>query len=143
MLNLLKNGEVVRQVYPGSAVNIDGVHVSPAFAGWTHEDYELVEAPPPPEPAPTPPTVDDYRAAIQNMLDAAAQERRYDSGTTVSTYVNSTIPAWAAEAQAFVAWRDAVWAYAYTELEQVETGQRPMPSVEEFIAELPAISWPE
>ncbi len=149
MLNLLKNNEVISQVYPGRALNIPEakIHVSPASAGWTQEHegdfYELVEAPLSPEPEPTPPTVDDYRFAIQNMLDQAAQSRRYDSGTTISTYVNSTIPAWAAEAQAFVAWRDAVWAYAYTELDKVMLGEREQPTVEEFLAELPAIGWPD
>src|SRR5690606_6387841 len=63
-----------------------------------------------------------FSQAIQQMLDRAAQERRYDSGTTISTYVNSTRPEWAAEAQAFVAWRDAVWDHAYTELDKVMSG---------------------
>lgn len=86
-------------------------------------------------------TADDYRRAIQTHLDTAAQSRNYDSGTTIATYVNSTNPAWAAEAQAFVAWRDAVWAYAYVELDKVTTGARPQPSVEELVAELPEIDW--
>ena len=98
----------------------------------------------PVDPAPDPTsTVETFRRAIQNLLDRTAQTRRYDSGTTISTYVNSTNPVWAAEAEAFVAWRDAVWAYAYAELEKVESELRPIPSVEDFLAELPAISWPE
>jgi len=84
-----------------------------------------------------------FSAAIQDMLDTAAQSRRYDSGTTIATYVNSTNPQWAAEAQAFVAWRDAVWAYAYSELERVMRGERDLPTVPDFLAELPVITWPE
>ena len=94
------------------------------------------------DPPLPPPTIDDYRRAIQNHVDATAQQRAYDSGVTCSSYVNSTNPVWAAEAAAFVAWRDAVWAYAYAELEKVEAGTRPQPSVAEILAELPAMGWP-
>ena len=91
---------------------------------------------------PQPPTADDYRLAIQNLIDSHAQSRRYDNGNSLATYVSSTIPQWAAEATAFVAWRDAVWAYAYAELDKVLAGEREQPSVEDFIGELPQIVWP-
>lgn len=88
------------------------------------------------------PQLDDYRGAIQAHVDMTAQARSYDSGITCASYVGSTNPGWAAEAAAFVAWRDAVWVYAYTELAKVEAGTRPQPSVGEIIAELPAMAWP-
>ena len=91
----------------------------------------------------TPLTETDYTDAIQSMLDGAAQARRYTDGNTMSTYVNSTNEAWAAEAQAFVAWRDAIWAYAYEQLALVMSGQRDQPTVEELVAELPTATWPE
>lgn len=90
----------------------------------------------------SPPTVEDYRGAIQGHVDATAQARNYDSGITCASYVGSTNPAWAAEAAAFIAWRDAVWGYAYGELEKVQAGERPQPSIAEIVAELPAICWP-
>lgn len=62
MLNLLHHGEIVHQVYPGSKLDLGGVHVSPAVAGWTYGDYQLVKAPPPPEPEP--PTPEELRAAM-------------------------------------------------------------------------------
>lgn len=86
--------------------------------------------------------VNSYRAAIQSLIDAKASERQYDSGATLASYVNSTVPEWAAEAEAFVVWRDQVWAYALTELAKVQSGERPQPSVDEFLAELPAFEWP-
>jgi hypothetical protein len=92
-------------------------------------------------PAPLPP-VADYQAAIVAMLDTAAQARRYDNGLSLSTYVGSTNLAWAAEAQAFVAWRDAVWGYAYAELDKVMAGEREQPTVEGLLGELPTLSWP-
>lgn len=86
--------------------------------------------------------VDVYRLEIQAMIDAKASERQYDSGATLASYVNSTIPEWATEAQAFVAWRDAVWLYALAELDKVQKGEREQPSVTDFLAELPAFEWP-
>jgi len=87
--------------------------------------------------------VDVYRLEIQAMIDAKSSERQYDSGATLASYVNSTIEQWANEAQAFVAWRDAVWLYALAELDKVQNGERDQPSVEDFLAELPALEWPE
>lgn len=89
------------------------------------------------------PTITDYRLAIQSHIDAKAQERGYDGGQTIATYVASTVEPWAAEAQAFVAWRDAVWVYAYSELAKVENGEREPPTPEDFCIELPALTWPE
>lgn len=87
--------------------------------------------------------IDDYRRAIQAHVDAAAQARQYDSGITCASYLGSTNSGWAAEATIFVAWRDAVWTYAYTELANVQAGQRGAPTVEAFLAELPPLIWPQ
>jgi len=86
-------------------------------------------------------TQETYRKAIQSLIDGKAQEKQYDSGATLASYVNSTVPQWASEAQAFVVWRDQVWAYALAELAKVQSGERPQPSVEDFLAELPAFEW--
>jgi len=85
--------------------------------------------------------VERFRAAIQHHVDAQAHSRRYDSGNSLASYVASTNEAWAAEAQVFVAWRDAVWLYAYAELDKVMAGEREQPTVEDFIRELPVIEW--
>lgn len=107
-------------------------------------DLGFVEyAPPEPEPPTPEQVIEGFRAAIQAHVDATAISRLYDSGNSLATYVASTNPQWAAEAAAFVAWRDAVWAYAYAELDRVLTGQREQPSIEAFLAELPQIVWPD
>lgn len=106
----------------------------------------ILNPPPQPEPEPGPPEIDDYRRAVQAHIDATAQERQYDGGHTCATYIGSTNPQWAAEAQAFVAWRDAVWAYAFAELGKVQGGQRAQPTVADFVAEVQAalpMEWPE
>ncbi|NTG07164.1 hypothetical protein [Rhizobium rhizogenes] len=88
------------------------------------------------------PVLSDYTSAIASMMDTKAIDRRYDSALSLSTYLGSTNPQWAAEAQAFIAWRDQVWAYCYAELEKVQSGTRPQPTVAEFLTELPALTWP-
>ncbi|WP_156367063.1 hypothetical protein [Bosea thiooxidans] len=88
------------------------------------------------------PSLNDYRLAVQAHIDATAQQRSYDTGISCASYVGSTNPVWAAEAAAFTAWRDDVWAYAYAELAKVQNGQRPQPTVETILAELPALTWP-
>jgi len=82
-----------------------------------------------------------FRAAVQDHLDAKARERQYDNGHTLASYVTSTNATWAAEAQAFVAWRDAVWTYALAELDRVQGKEREVPTVDAFIAELPSLEW--
>lgn len=89
------------------------------------------------------PTEDEYAVAIQKQVDQIAQSQKYADGVSLASYDNSTNPVWAAEAKTFVAWRDQVWAYAFLELEKVKNGQRPQPSIEEFLQELPVISWPQ
>lgn len=89
-----------------------------------------------------PPSLDDYRRAIEALTAATAHARDYASAESIAGYVNSTVPAWAAEGQAFVAWRDAVWIYAFTELDRVTNGEREQPTIDDLIAELPVIEWP-
>jgi hypothetical protein len=111
------------------------------FAGFIRNKDGTFSAPPPAEPPP--PTIDDYENAIQSVVDGAARSKQFRDGVTLASYTSSTKPQWAAEAAAFVAWRDAAWAYSYAELAKVQAGQRTQPSVAEFLTELPEIVWPE
>ncbi|MBP2614743.1 hypothetical protein [Agrobacterium pusense] len=87
-------------------------------------------------------TITDFENAIQNLVDSTARDRQFRDGVTLASYIGSTKPKWAAEAQAFVAWRDNVWFYAYGELAKVQAGQRQQPTVEQFLAEIAPIAWP-
>lgn len=95
----------------------------------------------PPEPEPPAPTVEQYQAAIERHIDAVAQSKQYSNGVALASYVNSTNPQWSAEAVAFIAWRDAVWHYAYTMLAAVQAGEHEPPALDTFIEELPVIEW--
>lgn len=93
------------------------------------------------EPEPHSPGVADYQSAIQAMVDETARSQLFNDGVTMASYVSSTVEPWAAQAQAFVAWRDNVWQYAYSELSKVQAGEREQPTIEKFLLELPEINW--
>lgn len=78
-----------------------------------------------------------YTAAIYALVTRTAQDRGYNSAESLASYVASTNPDWAAEAQAFVAWRDAVWAYALGVLAEVRAGRQPLPSLEALLKAAP------
>lgn len=82
-------------------------------------------------------------SAINAHVEQAARSRNYNSAAALAGYVASTVEPWAAEAQAFVAWRDAVWQAAYAMLAEVQAGERAAPTPTEAVAAIPAISWPE
>ncbi len=102
---------------------------------------------PEPQSVPDPPTPERilaaFTAAIQRHLDAFAQTRNYDGILSAATYATSTVPKFAAEGRYAVEARDAAWATACAILAEVESGSRPMPGIEEVIAELPPLAWPE
>lgn len=88
------------------------------------------------------PTEHDYVMAVQGVLDSKAQERRYDNILSACSYGTSTVPTFAAEGQACVAWRDAVWAQCYSDLAKVQAGEMAQPTIEDFLASLPTLTWP-
>lgn len=96
---------------------------------------------------PSPPTLQEmmtqYTIAIQQRLDDFARTRNYDGILSACTYATSTIPKFAAEGQRCVALRDATWAAGYAILAEVEAGNRPIPTVEQVMSELPALTWEE
>lgn len=80
--------------------------------------------------------VEDFEQAIQQELDADAQAKGYDNILSACAYAGAPNP-FQAEAISFVTWRGNVWAYCYQELDKVQAGARPMPTVEKIISELP------
>jgi len=77
--------------------------------------------------------------AIDQHLDAFAQAWGYKTLERAAGYANSTNPKFKAEANALVAWRDAVWEFSEQMDAAILAGIQPAPeSVEAFIATLPA-----
>lgn len=110
------------------------------YNALTGEWSEVDDGVPEPDPVLPPPTLEDYTNAIQSHVDAQAKSRLYTDGNSLATYAASTIPQWADEAQAFIAWRDTVWAQVYALW--ADPPATP-PTIEELISSLPVINWPE
>jgi len=54
--------------------------------------------------------IGDYQRAIQALVDQTAHTKQFNDGVTLASYKDSTNADWAAQASAFIAWRDQVWA---------------------------------
>lgn len=90
-----------------------------------------------------PVTAEDFKAAIQAHMDAAAVAIGYDDIKTAVTYADEpSVTKFQNEGRAFRAWRSQCWAYGYQEMDKVLVGQRQMPTVSEMIAELPLLVLP-
>lgn len=81
------------------------------------------------------------KGLIQNLLDTTAQAKTYNDALHCVSYGFSSNVTWKAEADAFIAWRDNVYETALQILSDVEGGA-PVPTEQQFLAELPAITWP-
>ena len=87
-------------------------------------------------------TISEKAEYIQKHIDDVAQQKEFGDGFACASYASSTVESWSAQALAFIAWRDNVWTFSYTEFAKMENGQRPVPTIEEFLTELPTIVWP-
>ena len=81
--------------------------------------------------------------AVKSHLDFIVfSQRQYDNIGSCISYETDPDPLWAAEAVAAKVWRSAVWKKVIDIQTQVQSGQRPIPTPTEVIAELPLIQWP-
>ena len=89
-------------------------------------------------PEPTPEEVQKQMTdAVQAALDNFAKTRGYDGIMSACSYSNSTDAQFKLEADYCIQLRDTTWRMGYAILAEVKAGNRPVPSVEELIAELP------
>lgn len=97
-----------------------------------------------PEPTQTPDQlIERFRVVIQEHMDVAARLAGYDDIKTAVTYAEEpAVPKFQAEGKALRAWRSLVWAYGYEQIAAVQSGDRPLPTPEELIAELPLLVMP-
>lgn len=93
-------------------------------------------------PTPVPPTLDEYKNAVDAHVEETARSKGYNSAAHLSGYATSTVPTWASEAAAFISWRDQFWLTAIEILRQVTAGEIEQPTIEDLIASLPVINWP-
>lgn len=85
----------------------------------------------------------EFDTAITNRLDQFAQTRLYANIGSACTYVDSTIPKFKAEALYCVQLRDLTYIQSYSILDDVLSGRRPIPTLQEVLDELPTPKWPD
>ena len=134
---MYKTGQVFSDKYP------------PEVAAWCNKNNCKIEkqgsnyvivAIPEPTPEETAQQIQqNFTNLIQNFLDSKAQELNYDSCLSVCSYVDTGVAKFDAEGKAFRSWRSAVWAKGYEILEQVQSGERGIPTEEELFDELPEL----
>ena len=83
----------------------------------------------------------EFTNAIQQRLDAFAQERGYDNIMSACSYFGSGNARFKAEADRAIQLRDDTWAICYAILAAVLAGERAVPTLEEIVSELPALTW--
>ena len=86
--------------------------------------------------------IKEYDKALTLHLDQTAQSKQYDNRITCAVRAGYSGP-FQAEGIAFATWMDNCNYQAYQILAQVNAGSIPAPTVEEFIASLPVMVWPE
>jgi len=82
-----------------------------------------------------------YTAALDSMFDLRAKEKNYDNRITCALRAGYAGP-FQAEGQAFAVWMDNCNALAYKILAAVEAGTQSLPTVSQFLAQMPSFSWP-
>lgn len=97
------------------------------------------------EPIVPEPTQEELKAlfitSVQNLLDTKAEERGYDNIVSACSYAGYNNP-FRAEGEAYGIWRANCWQVGYQILAEVEAGTRPMPTIEEVLAEMPLLVLP-
>lgn len=82
-----------------------------------------------------------FEQSIQLLLDTTAKKYGYDSITTAVSYAEEpAVEKFQNDGKAFRQWRSLVWEYAYKELAKVKAGVREIPSLDDFMTELPKLS---
>jgi len=126
---------------------VEGTYLVPddVGIGWVFDAGRFV--PPPPPLPPPPPTLEQiiqsFTDSVQKRLDDFARTRNYDGILSACTYSTSHNPQFKAEGQCAADARDATWASCYQIMEAVLSGERPMPTLDELLSELPKLEWPE
>lgn len=139
MYQQIKGSTVILRVSDGAYIPSD-----PTNRDWqAYRAWQLAGNTPAAEPAVSPEQLQaEYIAALDAHIDSTAKLRGYDNRVTCALRI--AIPgAYQAEGAAFAIWMDACYHQGTQAMAAVMAGQRPMPTIPEFLAELPPMVWPE
>ncbi len=115
--------------------------LNPTDNSW-YQNWEVVEKTPEEVVISIADAKRNLQNAVQNRLDSFAQTRNYNSMLSCCSYATSTNTKFQQEAQYCVQMRDAYWSACYSILQQFESGQRSMPTIEQLLGELLVLQWP-
>jgi hypothetical protein len=82
-----------------------------------------------------------YSAAIQDFLDNKAREKRYDNIKSAALRAALPDSPFHSEGVAAGTWMDNCWALSYQIRQEVESGTRPLPTIEELLNLMPELVW--
>ena len=138
--------EIHREGLPGDAVEIsdevyaellkgqsDGKRIIPDSSGYP----TLID---PPAPS-IEQVLLDYESAIEARLDQFAQARGYRHGDRLVSFKGSSVAKWAAEAGRYIELRESTWIKFFQIADDIKASKRPMPTLDELLLELPALTW--
>lgn len=121
------DAEPQAELPPGDLVEVSGAAAeAPIGAGWRYIEGRFQ----PPQVTADPAAV---TRIVNDHVEAVARSMGYSSAASCAGYLGSTVPQWAAEAGAFVAWRDAVWLAVFKRKDEP-----PPATVDAVLALLPA-----
>lgn len=84
------------------------------------------------------PTLKEYEADVQSMMDATARAAGYDNLLSACSYA-ACPNAWQEEGQKFLEWRSAVWTKCHEVMADVQSGEIDQPTLAELRAMLPEL----
>jgi len=151
IVHILADGKVVNSIVVEDGVNpasLGGIAASscPEEVGreWAYDGTNWAAPAESASPPSLPELLEQARRLVEDHVNEVARTRRYTDAVSCASYVASTNTTWAAEAAAFVAWRDTIWAQIYALEDKALAGEiSTVPTAEELIAGLPKIAWPE
>jgi hypothetical protein len=115
----------------------EGYTIVPVSYKWANDEHTMIERIY--EYKPIVHSVADYDAAMEDYLRSVREERGYTTREP-SDYLYSQVPRWAQDAKDWIAFRDAVMAYALELINAVDAGAD-APTMEEFMAGMPKVKW--
>ena len=139
---IVDNGFVVNVAESDKALASNWIQSDSASKGYSWDGNDFTAPPGPSAEEIEAEMITEFGDAVQGHLDEECKPHSYDGILSLCTYAASTVPSFKAEGQAGVEWRDACWAYTYTQLALVQSGDRAVPTVDELLSELPDMVWP-
>ena len=82
-----------------------------------------------------------FKQYLDDHMNAEVAYRDYDNITSACTWKDATDPVWATESREADAFRELCYKVSYQIENAVVTGQQPVPTREQFIAQLPRLGW--